>query len=48
MRLNKLSLGLFAGLLASTAMMSGALALDTARLAPRDAKFSFEGAVRAL
>ena len=43
MRLNKLSLGLSAGLLATTAMISGALAVDTARLAPKDEKFSFEG-----
>ena len=43
MRLTTVTLGLAFGLLASTSMVSGAFALDTTRLPPKDEKFSFEG-----
>ncbi|HKB95608.1 MAG TPA: cytochrome c1 [Rhizomicrobium sp.] len=43
MRLTTHSLSLALGLLASTSMVSGALAADTTRLSPKDEKFSFEG-----
>ena len=43
MRLTTVTFGLAFGLLASTAVVSGAFAVDTTKLPPKDEKFSFEG-----